>query len=257
MKFELGEIQEATLIPLVIRAQETKRPKPRIRDEKAVEIVDSLDIEKIGKYDKFLSHEGVVARTIMFDDAVKSLLLQYPDAVCVNLGCRFDNRFSRVDNGQITWYDVDLPNVFASRRKVFPPQNRVYLVQGNVTTPEWTKFIPKCKPVIVIAEDLFTHFNQEEVKACLSVLSSSFPRGTLVAELMRAANTKKGAAKDAPVTFGWGTKSGHDLEELNGHFKLVREVSVNKEMKRHTLRGKALNIVARNVNNHMAIFNWN
>ena len=37
----------------------------------------------------------------MFDRALKSYLQQYPDAVCVNLGCGLDSRFSRVDNGSI------------------------------------------------------------------------------------------------------------------------------------------------------------
>ena len=108
MTANLGVVQETMLIPLVIKANETLRQKARIRDEKAVEIMKQLQMDT-EKYDKFMSHEGVVARTIMFDQALKQFLEKYPEAVCVNLGCGLDARFYRVDNGRILWYDIDLP----------------------------------------------------------------------------------------------------------------------------------------------------
>jgi len=39
MDIKLGDIQTTALIPLTIKANETMRRKPRIRDEKAVEII--------------------------------------------------------------------------------------------------------------------------------------------------------------------------------------------------------------------------
>ena len=98
MDITFGDIQETALIPLAIKASETARPNARIRDEKARAIIDALGVD-VSKYDPFLSHEGVVARTIMFRDTLKDLLAKYPDAVCINLGCGFDDKFSQVDNG--------------------------------------------------------------------------------------------------------------------------------------------------------------
>ena len=54
MKVKLGTVQETMLIPLVIKARETQRPKARIRDKKAVEILEQLELET-DKYDKFMS----------------------------------------------------------------------------------------------------------------------------------------------------------------------------------------------------------
>lgn len=48
-----------------------------------------------------MSHEGVVARTIMLDKQLKNLIKKNPNACIVNIGAGFDNRFSRVDNGEI------------------------------------------------------------------------------------------------------------------------------------------------------------
>jgi len=100
MELKFGDIQETALIPLAIKASETARPNARIRDLKAKEIIDTLGVD-VSKYDPFMSHEGVVARTIMFRDALTKLLKQYPDALCINLGCGFDDKFSQVDNGRL------------------------------------------------------------------------------------------------------------------------------------------------------------
>lgn len=70
MNITFGDIQETALIPLAIKASETARPNARIRDEKAKAIIDALGVD-VSKYDPFLSHEGVVARTIMFRDTLK------------------------------------------------------------------------------------------------------------------------------------------------------------------------------------------
>ena len=116
MALQFGDVQETALITLAIRASETAREKPRIVDMKAKEIIDSLGVD-VSKFDPFLSHEGVVARTILFRNTLKDLLRQYPDAVCINLGCGFDDKFSQVDNGTLQWFDVDLPDQIEVWRK--------------------------------------------------------------------------------------------------------------------------------------------
>ena len=78
MDLQLDDIQETALIPLAIRANETKRENARIHDEKDVEIIETLKMET-KDLDKFFSHEGVVARTILFDRTVKKLPVKYPD----------------------------------------------------------------------------------------------------------------------------------------------------------------------------------
>lgn len=126
------------MIPLAVRANETKRKNARIHDEKAVEIIDMLGIDT-KDLDKFFSHEGVVARTIMFDSAVKKLLEKCPDAVCVNIGCGLDDRFSRVDNGRIRWFSVDLPDSIEVRRKVFAKREHEYVLAGDILKNDWVK----------------------------------------------------------------------------------------------------------------------
>ncbi|MBQ9490818.1 MAG: class I SAM-dependent methyltransferase, partial [Lachnospiraceae bacterium] len=124
---QLGDVQTTALIPLAVKANETLRKNPRISDPKAVEIIKRLKIDT-RKYDKFLSHEGVIARTIMLDRQLKEIIRKEPETVVVNIGAGFDNRFDRVDNGKILWFDLDLPDAIAARKKVFSERNRVTMI---------------------------------------------------------------------------------------------------------------------------------
>lgn len=142
MDLKFGDIQETALIPLAIKASETSRPNPRIIDLKAKEIIDTLGVD-VSKYDPFLSHEGVVARTILFRNQLRALIHAYPEAVCINLGCGFDDKFSQVDNGRIQWFDVDLPDQIEVRRKVFVDKDRCTMMEGNALDGSWTSAIPK------------------------------------------------------------------------------------------------------------------
>ena len=84
---------------------------------------------------------GDVQRTIMLDRQLKGIIDQAPDTVVVNIGAGFDNRFSHMDNGKIWWFDLDLPDSIAARRKVF------------------------------LAEGLFMYFTLEQIRTLLNLLT--------------------------------------------------------------------------------------
>lgn len=259
MELKFGDIQETALIPLAIKASETSRPNARIRDVKAKEIIDSLGVD-VSKYDPFLSHEGVIARTIMFRDQLKALLKKYPDALCINLGCGFDDKFSQVDNGRLQWYDVDLPDQIAVRRKVYSDRERCKMLPGSALESEWTKQLPKAKMYIIVMEGVLEYFTKDQVKTCLNMLCDSFPHGYLVGELHSPFLEKHGkhhdAVKHTNATFGWGTKSGREYLALEPRMKLLSEHSFNEEMKKYTLGGKFFSVIGKNINNRIAVFKW-
>lgn len=259
MNLQFGDIQETALIPLAIKASETARPNARIKDLKAKEIIDSLGVD-VSKFDPFLSHEGVVARTILYREQLKELLNKYPDAVCINLGCGFDDKFSQVDNGSVRWFDVDLPDQIDVRRKVYEDRERCVMLEGNALNGDWTRSIPKADMVIVVMEGVLEYFSKEQVKTCLNMLCDSFPHGYLLAELhspfLEKNSKHHDAVKNTNATFGWGTKSGREYLELEPRMTLVSETSYNAEMKKYTIRGKLFAIIGKNLNNRLAVFKW-
>lgn len=263
MDLQLGDIQKTALIPLVIRANETKRKNARIRDKKALEILNALETTALKidakRFDSFFSHEGVVARTILFDTAVSNLLETYPSALCVNLGCGLDDRFSRVDNGKCAWFNIDLPDSIAVRRNFFLETQRERIISGDILTPDWMEGIPANSIVIVIAEGLLMYFSRAQVKAILNNITGAFCGGFLLAELMhpKMMNEKMhDTVRHTNAKFGWGTQSGKELLELDENLELLEEISFWQEAKKHTLAGKIGSVLLKNLNNRLAVYKW-
>ncbi len=259
MDLQLGDVQTTALIPLAIKANETKRENARIRDEKAVEIIDALGIDT-APYDKFLSHEGVIAHTIMLDRQLTALLKKYPDATVVNLGCGFDNRFSRIDNGKILWFDVDLPDSIAVRKKAFSERERVTMIAADALSPEWTVAVPKGHFPILLAEGLFMYLTLEQIRKLLSVITDAFPCGILIAEqnnpLMVKQQKHHDTVRHTNAVFKSGTKTAQEIADLCDKIRLVEEHSFNEEMKKYSFRAKLFATLLPSMNDRWATFAW-
>lgn len=111
-KIEISFSQDCTsetlFIPLIVKSRETERKDAIIHDMKAVEILGKVAIDT-SKYDGgSITHHGIIARTDVLDNAVKTFLQNSPEGIVINLGAGLDTRITRVDNGRVHWYDVDL-----------------------------------------------------------------------------------------------------------------------------------------------------
>ena len=265
MELKLGDVQTTALIPLAVKANETLRKNARIKDKKAVEIIRALNIDT-EKYDKFMSHEGVVARTIMLDRQLKSIIKRNPDTVVVNVGAGFDDRFSRMDNGKILWFDLDLPDAIAARKKAFPERERVTMIAGSALEDSWCRQVKdsltvrKSKPVF-IAEGLFMYLTIEQIRTFLELLKSNFPDGgILIAEqngkFMMKNEKHHDTVKNTNAHFMSGTDSGQEIADLVNGFQLVEEHSFNEEMKKYSIRAKIFALLLPKVNDRWATFRW-
>ncbi len=264
MTLQLGDVETTALIPVAIKASETLRKNARIRDDVAVQIVQHLEMDT-APLDKFMSHEGVIARTVMLDRMLKQFIGKNPNAVVANLGAGFDNRFSRVDNGTISWFDVDLPDSIAARKKVFAERERVTMIAGSVLSDEWVAPIKaevqrKNAPVIFLAEGLFMYLTLAEITQVLSLLKGNFSSGTLIAEQNNPMMVKNQKYHDTvsktKAVFKSGTKSGKEIADLVQGIRFVEEHSFNEEMKKHSLRGKLFAALLPQMNDRWATFEW-
>ena len=62
-----------------------------------------------------------------------------PDCTVVNIACGLDTRFYRMDNGKITWYNLDLPETIAIRNQIFEESGRVSTIGISALDPAWPK----------------------------------------------------------------------------------------------------------------------
>ena len=264
MELNLGDVETTALIPVAIKASETLRKNPRVRDEIAVEMIKTLGIDT-KPFDKFMSHEGVIARTLMLDRMVKKFVAQNPTAVIVNLGAGFDNRFTRVDNGSIFWFDLDLPDSIELRKKVFSERGRVSMLSGSVLEDTWCQAVKseiekRNSKVLFLAEGLFMYFTFEEIKKLLSILKANFPGGTLIAEqnnpLMVKNQKYHDTVKNTRAVFKSGTWCGQEIADLCQGIRFVEEHSFNEEMKKHSIRGWLFAKLLPKMNDRWAVFEF-
>jgi O-methyltransferase involved in polyketide biosynthesis len=180
IKVELGPVQETLLIPLLGRAEETKKKRGLLRDEKAVEIVDRLEYD-FGKWRRAKSLVGTSIRTRMFDRYVERFLTDHPTSTIVELGCGLNTRFERVDNGRLRWFDLDLPDVIALRRRFFEDEPRRTMLACSVLDPEWMEPVAATGgPWLFVSEAVLIYLQAAEVRRAILQLANRFPRAELV-----------------------------------------------------------------------------
>ena len=125
-----ADVAETCLLTMYCHALESETDNPILVDDKAVEIARALNPELAtaesqllrklasGKIDKRLI-VFINLRAKRFDQYARDFLARHPNGTIVNLGCGMDSRFLRVDNGQMQFYDLDLPEVIALKKKFF------------------------------------------------------------------------------------------------------------------------------------------
>jgi O-methyltransferase involved in polyketide biosynthesis len=98
-----------------------------------------------------------------FDRFAQDFLGRHPDAVVIHIGCGLDTRFERVssdlpDNGQVEWYDLDLPDVIDLRRALIGGEGgRYHLLAGSVLDDDWLEAVePHPAPLPVFGRRCFS-----------------------------------------------------------------------------------------------------
>jgi len=231
---ELKGVSETLLIPLVARYRETKSDHGILSDEESVRVLDSLGLDASKVSQSPIDSAGACLRTLIIDDFVNRFIRDNPEGIIVNCGCGLDTRFSRLDNGRIRWFDIDLPNVIELRKRVFEEIPRRCFISGSVLESEWIKAIPKAGKTLFVMEGLLIYFSEEEVKRFFLNIKDHFPDAELVihtfsAFMVRASKFtagRGGLRKKAVDMVQWGIASGLEIEEWFPGIALVEETNV-------------------------------
>ena len=88
----------------------------------------------------------IALRARHYDEVVREFIGEYPDSVIINIGCGYDHRFERVDNGRIRFFDLDLPEVISLKKEVFSSTERLTYIPESVFNPEWPQKFPGSVP---------------------------------------------------------------------------------------------------------------
>jgi O-methyltransferase involved in polyketide biosynthesis len=98
----------------------------------------------------------------------------------VDIGCGLDTRFDRLDDGEMSWLGLDLPEVIAVRRRFLPDSGHCMTLACSMLELSWLDTVARLgMPVIFLAEGVFPYFSEEQVKCVVTALAGRFPGSEL------------------------------------------------------------------------------
>ncbi len=246
---KLTGVPETLLVALYLRSAETQKAGGIIRDEKAVEMIQNIEYD-FARFNKaWASQVGVAVRTEILDEATTAFIRQYPDATVVNMGAGLCTRFSRVDNGRIIWYELDLPGAIELRRRFFKQTDRYQLIERSITDFEWMEQIQGegNQPILFIGEGLFMYFEEQEVENIFVEMTDHFLGAEVLFEINGPVSVGRSKHHDAlsktdgKAEFKWGPASGEVCDTWDDRIQFIREWNY---LDRHRDRWRFMRLLA-------------
>ncbi|MEM7219553.1 MAG: class I SAM-dependent methyltransferase [Pseudomonadota bacterium] len=238
-----GSVQETLLLPLWGRAFETGKDAPRLVDHKAQEILDRLDYDfSTIEQTQSIGQHGWVARSIQTDRVAKAFIAKHPRATIVNLGCGMDTTFSRVDNGQITFFELDFPDVIALRKQFFDEDERHRSIASSLHDTAWFEQIEPTDGLLLLAGGVFMYSSEAQIRSFFVALADHFGTCELCFDAMSPLGLqigkkmvlKKGGLNSFQDSEGWALKSPRALETWDPRISVVSAVPMHGPVKKGT-----------------------
>lgn len=227
---QLTGVAETLMITLYARYVETQHSDSFFQDYKAVEIVERTNYG-FDKYAKgWASQLGVVIRVQEYDRITKQFLKAHPNAVVVNLGCGLCTRFTRLDNGNVRWYDVDFPEVIEFRRNFFEESNRYSFISTSILDFSWIDQIQRSvdQPLLILMEGVSPYLSEAENRAIVLQICDRLAPAEFVFDVLNRKVAKRTTRHDTvsktDAEFKSGIDNGKELETWADGITLKDEI---------------------------------
>ncbi len=216
---KLGGVSRTLLLPLCYRATESERADALLRDPKARELLERIDFDFKPFQRQSSEQVNALLRAREFDRMVCAFLAKQPLAVVVDLGCGLNTRFDRIDNGQVEWYDLDLPDVIALRRQLLAETQRCHMLASSALDTRWMDQLvglAEGRPLFFVAEGLLPYLPEQQVKSLILALAERFRGAEIVFDaitpfFVRIHNLELAASR-LEARLHWGLADDRDLE---------------------------------------------
>lgn len=178
VNFKKQSVQTTLLLPLWGRAKYSANNNDILSDPQASNLLNKIDYD-FSLIEKSLGEYGgisYIARAHQIDKTINSFIKTHPNGTIVNLGAGLDTTFSRVDNGNITWFDLDLPDVIELREHLLPTIDRCFLIGKSIFDYTWLDDIKyeNTDEILFVAGGLFHFLDPYKVKELFLEISNKF-----------------------------------------------------------------------------------
>ena len=236
ININLKNVSETLLVPLYVRYVESIKKNPYFIDRSAIEIVENSDYDFMTKVNNKMNINGCIAKTIIFYRKVSKYIKENPECTVINLGCGLDDRFNRVDNGKIRWYNIDIKPVIDLRDKLIEKKDRYINIASSILESSYLDKIENKENVLVIAEGLLMYFTEDEVIEIFNMIIDSSEKCTFIVELMSKWMVEHqnihDTVKTMAINFKWGIKDSKDVTDIIPRIKLYGDYNITPLMKK-------------------------
>lgn len=243
----LGPVQETLLLPLWGRAVESRKKNGKLFDKTALEVIERIDYDfsAIAGNITFYSLYGWIARSLHIDQTIKKFAGGRKNPVIVNIGCGLDTTFNRVDDGKMTWYNLDLPDVINLRSKFISENERSASIGCSFLDYRWMEKLNDMEKPLFIAAGLLYYFDEEEVRDFFLKIAEKFPGSEMILDISSPfgvilANkfVLESTGMNKSAVMKWGVKNAKILEGWDKRIKILEQYPIFIGMNRSSDRPK-------------------
>jgi O-methyltransferase involved in polyketide biosynthesis len=176
-----------------------------LKDPMAIEVVDRLE------YDFADSSRGArlhAVRVSTFDAAVRRFLGSHPAGTVVALGEGLETQFWRLDNGQVRWLTVDVPETMDLRHRVLTDGPRQSSHRGSALDLDWLDRLDPTDPILVTAQGLLPYFQRDQVHDLIAGIAERLPGSLLVFDAVPEAMldlVRRASGRERDLAVEWWT----------------------------------------------------
>ena len=228
-------LTSTTLIPLWAKALESVSEDPILVDKNAYPLLKSLgyDLDYYDKKKQNLSQVGCCLRAKWIDDETLKFINEHEASQVIQLGAGIDDRFRRINMPEKVryWYDLDLEEVAAMRKKVIPEVDRNKIISMNMFDTAWMQHLKENDlPTLVIIEGVLMYIEEEKINSLIEDISTYLGNCTVLFDsvppmLVGRAKYHDSVTKyNKKVEYIWGAKWPEDIEKLSDKVKVLNFV---------------------------------
>lgn len=247
LNININDISETAFLTLQCHAIDAESSSPILNDSSSVETLNTLK-EYFSKSNSSLHKKlfqnkvkrNLVTHTVLrakkYDSYITEFIDKYPNATVVNIGCGLDNRFERIDNGSIHFFDLDLPDIMNIKKQIFQEKANYYQISQSVFEFDWINKI-ETEHVILVAEGVFMYCTEQDVKKLFLTLQEKLNNPEIIFEVFNSKwltgwrkksmefKLKKELKLGEGTTFKFGIPDSDEIENWNQGFWLIDDWS--------------------------------
>ena len=182
-KFE--GVADTLYIPLTARIYVSERFPEYFYDEKAVGLKSQMPYEDIAaKSSEYFQMAGA-CRFYNTDRMIREFIGRHGKCNVINIGCGLETSYFRIRPAdEVKFYEMDLPEVIAARRKVLGEAENEVLIAGDMFDFTWADGIDKALPTMITVIGVFQYFEEVRVIGFLKQAKAHFGHPEIIFDAM-------------------------------------------------------------------------